>query len=121
MTCEICADPAVGVWNVVEVADVDFFLDIKALGPRRNLFVHHFCSSGRDSVGLDLEDVANATDLVVAACRDFKFEAELKLDILISIFLLIYSLEMIDYRLHKTTRWMYFRFVAGSVVHANIS
>jgi hypothetical protein len=68
---------------------------------------------------LDLEDVANATDLVVAACRDFKFEAELKLDILINIFLFIYSLEMIDYRLHKTTRWMYFRFVAGSVVHAS--
>lgn len=64
---------------------MDFFFVSRALGPKRNLFVHHLCSSGRDSVGLDLDDVAKATDFVVDACSVFKFEEVLKVDILINI------------------------------------
>ena len=36
-------------------------------------------------MGLDLDDVAKATDFVVDACSVFKFEEDLKVDILINI------------------------------------
>lgn len=66
-TCEIIADPADGVWKVTDVAEVVFFLGIRDDGPRWNLVVHHFCSEGSDSVGLDLDAVAKVIDLVVGA------------------------------------------------------
>lgn len=47
--------------------EVDFLFGIKALGPKWNLDAHHRCSYGRDSVGFDLDEVANAIDLVVGA------------------------------------------------------
>lgn len=49
------------------VADVEVvFLRIRDDGPSRNLLVHHRCSDGRDSVGFELEEVANMTDFVGA-------------------------------------------------------
>ena len=80
------ADPADGVWNVTDVAEVDdFFLlddiwDDFVFRPRWNLFDHHFCSEGRDSVGFDLEDVAKVMDLVVGAWSDLRFVEDLNVD-----------------------------------------
>jgi len=67
VTCDMIADPAVGVWKVVDVEDVDFFFGMRTLGPKLNLCAHHRFSYGIDSVGFDCDDVAKATDLVVGA------------------------------------------------------
>lgn len=54
---------------MTDVQEVAFFLGMSVRGPRWNLADHHLLSAGRDSVGLDDEDVAKAMDLVVGAWR----------------------------------------------------
>jgi len=66
-TWDMIAVPSVGVWNVTDVEEVDFLGGMSVRGPRWNLADHHLLSVGRDSVGLDVEDVAKAMDLVVGA------------------------------------------------------
>ena len=74
VACDMIAEPAVGVWKDTDVDDVVDFFGMKLRGPRWNFLAHHFCSTGRDSVGSSglLEAAARIIDFVVDAWSVFK-------------------------------------------------